>query len=115
MRQLIDVSLSEEDRLKVEAAARLLKARFPVAEVVLFGSKARGDDTPESDIDLLVLTTRPITPEERSAMTQETLPIWLPGGAPIALLVRPYEDWYHGLIQALPIRKAVDREGVLVA
>ena len=46
-----------------------------MAEVVLLGSTARGDDTPDPDIDLQVLTTRPITREERRAMTQETLPI----------------------------------------
>jgi predicted nucleotidyltransferase len=115
MRPLAEVSLSDDDRRKVEAAARLLTARFPVAQVVLFGSKARGDDSPESDIDLLVLTTRQVTRAERSALTEETLPLWLPGGAPIELLVRPYEDWSHGLAQVLPIRQAVDREGVRVA
>jgi predicted nucleotidyltransferase len=115
MRRLTDVSLSEADRAAVEAAARVLKERFPVTQVILFGSKARGEAAPDSDIDLLVLTSRPLTPDERSAMTEETLPVWLPGGAPIELLVRPYEDWYHGLIQVMPIRKAVDREGVLVA
>ena len=115
MKRLADVELSGPDRNAVEAAARLLKERFPVTEVFLFGSKARGDDSPESDIDLLVLTTRKVTPQERSAMTQETLPIWVPGGAPIELLVEVYDEWYFGLTQVLPIRKTVDREGVRVA
>ena len=35
--------------------SRALKANLPVEEVILFGSKARGDDTCDSDMDLLVL------------------------------------------------------------
>ena len=35
--------------------ADLIATRFDVARIVLFGSVARGDDGPDSDIDLLVV------------------------------------------------------------
>ncbi len=41
----------------LERCARAIREAYPgrLAGIVLFGSTARGDDTPESDIDLLVL------------------------------------------------------------
>jgi predicted nucleotidyltransferase len=57
--------LTASDRKTVDELAALLPSRWPVDSLVLYGSKARGDDTPESDIDLLVLTGRPLAPEER--------------------------------------------------
>jgi len=39
-----------------------------VDSIILYGSKVRGDDTPESDIDLLVLAGRPFTPDEVCGM-----------------------------------------------
>ena len=42
----------------IDEMAALLPARWPVDALVLYGSKARGEDTLESDIDLLVLTGR---------------------------------------------------------
>jgi len=39
----------------------LLRERFGVAEVALFGSLARGEAGPDSDVDVLVDFSRPIT------------------------------------------------------
>jgi len=69
MRTLDQISLSEKDRQAVKAASAILRQRFPVARVVLFGSKARGDDAPGSDIDLLVLTRRRLKWQERDEIT----------------------------------------------
>ncbi len=47
------------DRAAIEALVRRLwnEPTLQVDRVILFGSKARHDDTPESDIDLLVIVT----------------------------------------------------------
>jgi hypothetical protein len=47
------------DRLKTELAA--LRREFGVKELALFGSVARGDDGPDSDIDILVTFDGPAT------------------------------------------------------
>jgi predicted nucleotidyltransferase len=64
MRTLDDVPLAANERQAIEAAAARLRARFPIAEIVLYGSKGRGDKDLESDIDLLVLISRPLESEE---------------------------------------------------
>jgi predicted nucleotidyltransferase len=49
--------LTEQDRLAVIEFVTRLKRLFPLElySVVLYGSKARGEATPDSDIDLLVI------------------------------------------------------------
>ena len=41
-------------RFEVERAIRELLARYNAESALLFGSYARGDETPESDIDVIV-------------------------------------------------------------
>ena len=62
MRTLDRAKLSEKERRAIEEAGLLLKSDLPVERVILFGSKARGTGAEDSDIDLLVLTSRPVTP-----------------------------------------------------
>jgi uncharacterized protein len=47
--------MSEVEDELIEEAGRRLAAAAPEAAVILFGSRARGDSTPDSDLDLLVI------------------------------------------------------------
>lgn len=69
VRRLADIRLSPNDRAAIVAAAGMLRERFPVNGIYLFGSKATGRDDLESDIDLLVLTSRPLAWRERDGVT----------------------------------------------
>ncbi len=68
MNTLDNISIKDNEKNAVLEASAMLREAFPVKEVVLFGSKARGDDDEESDIDLLVLTTQPVSWNERKAI-----------------------------------------------
>ena len=65
LRTLDQLGLSPNDEAGIKAARQVLLTQFPVERVILFGSKARGTDDAESDIDLLVLTSRELTWRER--------------------------------------------------
>ncbi len=114
MRSLHEISLADRDRRAVEQAADILRRQFPVEQVILFGSKARGDDRADSDIDLLILTTRLVSHKEREQMTRALFDVQLDLGVLISRLVVPLEQWKHGLYQVLPIRSEVERDGVTV-
>lgn len=68
MPEILDLTLAPAERRVVAEFARRVRARFGgrLARVVLFGSRARGDVTEESDIDLLVLLRAPIAEETRA-------------------------------------------------
>lgn len=98
----------------VEALKRELKARFPVDRVILFGSQARGEARADSDIDVLVLTQRPVSHRERRQMVDIAFGVNMRYDSLISLLVVDTEDWSRGLWSLLPIRREVDRDGIEV-
>jgi predicted nucleotidyltransferase len=104
--------LPESERLALLEAARELRARFPVDSLSLFGSKARGDSDAESDIDLLVLTSRPLTRDEKHRLIDVLFDVGLARDVVFSPLVVPAADWWEGIYQALPIRREVDEQGI---
>lgn len=106
--------LADDDRATIEEIATALPGRWPVDAIVLYGSKARRDDTPDSDIDLLVLTGRPLGPAEVSAMRAAARSIGLAHGTWPELYVRTTAEWRHGVYQAAPIRREIDAEGIAI-
>ena len=112
MKPLIQAALKVQDRKAIEAAADLLRRDFPVEHIILYGSKATGADDAESDIDLLVLTARPLGWKERNAITDALFDLELEYGVVISTLVVPTREWNEGRYAILPIRDEVDRYGV---
>jgi len=93
-------------------AAQCLAALLPVERVVLYGSKARGDDRPDSDIDLLILTSRPLTVAEGFQVTNLMQPVQHRHHCIISPLRLSADEWYHGVYQVLGIRHEIDRDGI---
>lgn len=62
------LNLANNHMAALKAAKRVLCAQFPVEEVHLFGSFARGNGSEDSDLDLFVLTTRSVTYRDKAAM-----------------------------------------------
>jgi predicted nucleotidyltransferase len=112
MRELAEIRLQARDRAAIEEAATLLRRRFPVVRIILFGSKARGDDDGESDIDLLILTSRPLSREDRHAITDALFPVQLRHDVVLSVLIVPAEEWDGGIVSVLPIRGEIVEQGV---
>ena len=112
MKTLTDIPLNSKDREAIAAAVLVLKEGFPVQSVTLFGSKATGRDDAESDIDLLVLTSRKLTWRERDAVTDALFDVEMAHDVVISTLVLPAEEWEAGPYRVLPIRAEIERQGV---
>lgn len=115
MRDLKDLPLGPRDRAAILDAVEVLRKVTPVERIVLFGSKCRGDDDDESDIDLLVLTSRRLSRPERHAVTDALFPVQMTHGVVLSTVVVAVSDWTAGLVSAMPIHEEVEREGVLAA
>ena len=112
VRTLDEVRLTANERHAIEAAAATLGARFPVTDLVLYGSKARGDSDPESDIDLLVLTSRPLDAEEQQRLWSDLHDISMRFDVLLSPLTVEARSWRGGVHSVLPIHTEVEREGV---
>jgi len=86
---------------------------YPV-KIVLFGSVARGDFGPESDIDVLILLDGPLTREREDKVMRLAFEIELEQDVIFGLLIESNDDWQTPLWRAMPIHKVIDEEGIAV-
>lgn len=114
MKTLEDIILHESDRQAVRRATDSLRQRFPISRIVLFGSKARGDDDGESDVDLLVLTARPLDALEKDAVMDAIYQTQLDFGVVLSPMVVDQAQWNGPLWSLLPVKAEIEREGVLL-
>jgi len=113
MKTLDDIHLNERDRQAIKSAASILRQKFPIEQIMLFGAKARGDDDAESDIDLLILTRHRLTWQERDKITSVLFDLQLERKVVISTLVVPKKEWEQGMYQVLPIHDEVQKDGVV--
>ena len=106
--------LKENERIALEELKERLVQRFPDAEIILYGSKARGDFEKESDIDLLILVESQITSRLEEEITHITYDIELKYDVVFGKIVENKDFWNSPLAHAMPLHWNIDREGVLI-
>jgi predicted nucleotidyltransferase len=112
MNGIDQITLKDNDRTAIAEAVAVLRSRFAAESVTLYGSKASGTDDAESDIDLLVLTSRALGWRERAELSDALFDIGLSHGVVISPLVVSAIEWEQGRCSVLPIHDVIARSGV---
>ena len=84
------------------------------ADVILYGSRARGRGRKDSDYDILVVVNGPADMALEDRIRAQVYPLELETGAVITLMVYSREEWDSLLYRSMPFHKNVEREGVLL-
>ena len=91
-----------------------IRDKDPEAEVFLYGSRARGDNRPDSDWDILVITPRDkITYDYESELRDPIFDIELETGQIISLIVYSKSDWINRMAFS-PLYSNVKKEGIKI-
>jgi predicted nucleotidyltransferase len=100
-----------------ESALRVLKEelsrRFKVIDLRIFGSKVRGEDTPESDIDVMIELDE-CNPDIKSMIYDIVFEINLENDTFISTTIFSRKEIEDGPMSEAPIYKTILREGILI-
>lgn len=113
MKTIDELQLNDRELKAIKKATEILKKQFFVKKVILFGSKARGDDEPESDIDLLLLTQKPLQWQDREKIINALFDIEMEYDVLISIIDATVSEWSDGIITNFPIYQNVRHDGVL--
>jgi len=103
--------LREADRRIAREFRRRLSAIAPIVDLRVFGSRARGDAAPDSDLDLFI-ELEEATPELRKRISEIAWEVGFEMDRMISTVVTTRDDLEHGAMGANPLVLNVEREGV---
>lgn len=96
----------------IEQVKQTVHEMEPDAEIILYGSRSRGDAISESDWDFLILVDGPISDERTDRIRHRLYEIEWESGEVISSIVRSREVWNSDLYRVMPFHQRVQQEGI---
>ncbi len=94
-----------------KAVKRAIDEVYPDNELILFGSRARGDALPDSDWDFVIILNKQTIPtSEKDDIREMLYDIELETGAIISSIIFTLEEWENQAVS--PLYQNVIKEGV---
>ena len=110
------MKLTSEEQAWLDAYRKVLAEQFPglVERIIIFGSKARGTATPDSDLDVLLII-REGDWRSKDALAAPGYDLVIGTDVVPSILVYTTQEWEDRRQLRAPFWQAVDRDGVRVA
>jgi uncharacterized protein len=84
------------------------------AEVILYGSRARGDNKQDSDWDVMILLKQKnVDKKVEQTFRHHLLDLELEIGVPISVFAYSKSDW-EGKYSVTPLFRSIKKEGILI-
>lgn len=105
--------MGENERAAISKLKDALMERFNIIDFRIFGSKAKGDASPESDIDVMI-ELEDYTPEIESEIDNLVFEINLAYDCFISTIFFSKKELEEGPLKESPLYKAIEKEGIKV-
>jgi len=102
--------VSEEEKALLAETKNIIQRFLPTAEVLLYGSAARGTHGPESDYDVLVLTEEPISNAEEDRVRDAVYDLQVARDKLISTFFFAKDFWEKHT--NMPFHQEVDRDAI---
>jgi predicted nucleotidyltransferase len=106
--------LNENEKNALTSLKDAIKAIVPDMEIVLYGSKARGDDREWSDIDILVISNTVLSSETEHKISEIKFDIELRFEVCIGMQLEYRTFWDSPRGRAMPFHWNIDKEGIVL-
>ena len=87
---------------------------LPSAELLLYGSVARGTASADSDYDILILTDQALSVQAEDVVRGAIYELELCHGVVISTIFYTKVQWRTPLASAMPFHKQVEKESILL-
>jgi predicted nucleotidyltransferase len=94
---------------RVKTAVRTLA---PTAEIILYGSRARGTAGVDSDWDFLILLSSPRDKTLEAQIKDRLYDVELETDTILSSVIRSKKEWWSAQYAVLPFRQQVEKDGV---
>ena len=106
--------LSKKEEKALNELKTQLKKKIPHVEIILYGSKARGDSEISSDIDLLILVDENINRKLKEKISDIRYDVELKHDVVFGVILENKEFWNSPLADAMPFHRNVEKEGIIL-
>jgi uncharacterized protein len=114
MKPLEKIKLKRNERNGIDKAVTALTKLYPIKNIILFGSKARGKSDIYSDIDLLLICEQKLSWQEEKAIVELLFDIGIEFDIIFSPLFTMVNEWDGGIFKEFPIYNEIITDGVLV-
>ena len=105
-------TISDQDRQLLHEVKQIVRGFLPAAEVLLYGSVARGTQDADSDYDILVLTDKSLTIKEEDVVEEALYDLQLAKDVLIYTMFYEKEFWRRH--PNMPFHRKVDQDAVVL-
>jgi uncharacterized protein len=96
----------------LDQVKRAVRSIEPDAEIILYGSRSRGEFVSESDWDFLILVSGHLDDKRVDAIRHRLYEVEWESGEVISSIVRNRVEWHSDLYQSIPFHRRVEQEGI---
>ena len=111
---LILKSLSENQQKVLQRCKEIILEVVPNAQLILYGSRARGEAMKDSDYDLLVIIDGPINWQLERIIGDKIYELELETDNVLSLQIISSETWNSRSYKSLPFHQNVIRDGISI-